>query len=90
MKVYELLDRPEKWTTQADAKNESGKAVRFDDPNARCWCILGALAKCHGLHESFQIQYMIKRIVGGHISSWNDAPERTYEDVIKLCKELDI
>lgn len=47
MKIKELLTDENKWTKGSFAKTSNGKPVRYDDENARSWCIEGAIYKCY-------------------------------------------
>lgn len=95
MKVYELLDKPEKWTKGENARDAEGNKVRPDNPTAVCWCLEGAIRYCYG--ESWRTSYYkaedaVQDMSGGYLNAfeWNDAPRRTYKQVIALCKKLDI
>jgi hypothetical protein len=94
MKVYELLAKPESWTKKAPARNKHGKEVNASYSEATCWCLAGAICK---LIEEVKIRASIYKQIHKEIDSeytstvdWNDAPERTHQDVIDLCKKLDI
>jgi len=39
----ESISDPARWTQCVDARTETGKAVRFDDPDAVRWCLMGAV-----------------------------------------------
>lgn len=95
MKIYELLDSPDKWCKGNLAVNKSNEPVMEDEKSACKWCLIGALYKCYS--DSTQIvldtEYLLSkklRVDINEIEVWNDDPNTTYEDVIKLCKELDI
>lgn len=40
-----LIAEPQKWTTRSFARTASGEAVSWGDPNAVCFCSLGAIYK---------------------------------------------
>lgn len=94
MKVYELLNSPNKWIQKDFAHDSNENNVWPSNKDAVCWCLDGALRKCY-LNES-QYWDMVNIITNylnidyspAAIHLWNDAA--TYEDVINLCKELDI
>lgn len=94
MKAYELLDSPEKWTQGHFGKTAAGVGVFGRHADAVCWCLLGALQRCY--HDSGSVNEMAIRarlrswLETNSIISWNDAPERTYDEVISVLKELDI
>lgn len=41
-RVYALIERPEAWTQQTEARNADGCPVSASDPDARQWCLVGA------------------------------------------------
>lgn len=41
-----LLDEEGRWTQGTFARAELGVPVKPIDPTARCWCLLGAVARC--------------------------------------------
>lgn len=81
MKVYELLDAPEKWT--------QGHYHRVDENGQESWCLYGAVTMCYPTPRTEVLGKIIDRIKRGP-EAWNDDPIRTYEQVIALAKELDI
>lgn len=89
MKIYELLDSPKKWIKGAFAKNNEGDTCSPHSESACCWCLIGACVKCH-TYQSAVIMSKIQHVVGHNINVYNDLPETKYEDVISLCKELDV
>lgn len=96
MKMHELLASPEKWTKGAYAMDASGLHVPERHPDARRWCLLGAANYCYGL-ASVAVEMRIRdALLAGSgdkatgIASWNDAPDRTFDDVRKLLLDLDI
>lgn len=48
MKIYELLDSPEKWTKKYYARDKAGYSTNSCDNYACCWCLVGAAMKCYG------------------------------------------
>lgn len=94
MKLKELFADPKRWTKGAHAKDAAGVGVSVSNPDAKCFCLSGAIIKIHGSKEHGPGGEVYKKIQNyiGHriISAWNDAPERTIEDVQQLCRELDI
>lgn len=97
MKAWELLDGPEKWTQGEGARDENGVPVYYNAKNAVCWCLMGALAKCYGsltpdwyaavdkVNDALTQKH--KNIL---VIKWNDDPNRTWQEVHDLLKELDI
>jgi hypothetical protein len=94
MKIRELLDKPEKWTKEENARDSEGRPCYGRNPEAVCWCLNAALLLCYNDSDE---QWEIAKRMSEHIGRkdwefiiWNDEPNRTYEDVIKLVTELDI
>lgn len=92
MKVYELLDKPEKWCKGAYAKNAANEETHWQAPEASSWCLDGALCRCYGNDACVNdFEPLIRNhLQAANIATWNDSPKRTWEDVVKLCRELDI
>ncbi len=94
MKIKELLKSPKQWTKGQYARNKSGLAIQSTDPEAVCWCIMGAANRCYPSVKNSKLNQNIQHLIGEEIgynpSVWNDAPERTFEDVHALAEKLDI
>lgn len=93
MKVRELLTGPEKWTKGADARSESGYSVEPDSKAACRWCLYGAINAAYPrTDDAIRALKLVNAKLGESrgICNWNDAPERTFDDVRKLVEELDI
>ena len=76
MKLYEFFSKPGSWCQHTMVKGEA------------C-CLLGAIEKFYKGHEDSIVSRILDKLDRG-IAPWNDHPQRTREDVIALCKELDI
>lgn len=71
----------------------------FDDTSYNCFCLAGALHLCYPDTSSrlevkervlkYIYNYSSKQIYNS-IEGWNDAPERTFDEVKKLVEALDI
>lgn len=95
MKVHKLLSSPDRWTQGVYARTAEGEECRINDEKAVCWCIYGAINKCYSVPGDREKAYERVRLAlpegeGGLVSIFNDAPERTYEEVYTLVKELDV
>lgn len=93
MKAYELLDSSSKWTQRVFARDNTGSCTFVNDPKAVQWCLAGAIEKCyHRLHT--EIVDQLWKTLGSNlhrsITEWNDANDRTYEEVYELLKANDI
>lgn len=95
MKVWELL-QSFGWTQGYYARDAEGRKTTIRDPATACVCLLGAVQKCYRPNPYRTDEYwaVLDRIadeLGGlRAARWNDAPGRTKEEVIALCKKLDI
>ena len=97
MKMKELLDSEEKWTKGTYARDKRGKGISPICSNAVCFCLLGAIEKCYSSEKKENLDYAVISKIRRHlnlrtgtIACWNDAPERTFEEVKSLVEELDI
>ncbi len=87
MKVSELLTDESKWTKEAYARNSSGDVINMSDPLATSFCLMCALRKCYGFNHTI---YNTIWTSIGNIQTWNDKPERTFQDVRELILKLDL
>lgn len=92
MKPSELLDKPEKWTKTVSARDIHDMSCHPLYDHATCFCVLGALQKCIADYDERYAAIVNLQIhLGvGVLSFWNDAPERTYEEVIAALKACDL
>jgi hypothetical protein len=93
VKVQELLSSEDRWCRVHLAMNKDGKATAPNDPDACRWCLLGALLRCGATPYWEQIAAVIKKRTGGKdmsLSIYNDAPDRTFEDIKSLLQEADV
>ncbi len=75
------------WTQGASARDALSNAVAFDDQNATCWCMVGALFAAEPIDDMLRVDARLSlRIhparVG--ISRFNDTPGRTKEEVLAV------
>ena len=96
MKVWQLLDSPDKWIQNQLAQDSQGKSVNPEYESGCKWCLAGAICTCYpktwrevwnSLNDTLK-----KRTNSEYCSvpGWNDNPKRKWEDVYNLCKELNI
>jgi hypothetical protein len=89
MKVKELLTGPEKWTQGACARDRKGESALATDAHPR-YDLMGAMIRCYGFKGYPAVYERARVAVGRSPVAWNDAPERTFQDVKHLVNELDI
>ncbi len=91
MKVYELLDSPEKWTQGAFARTADGDEKDHTDKDAVSFCLLGAIRKCYpSLYQRVDVLAKVRTILPDGMTIWNDADNRTHAEVLNLARTLDI
>lgn len=96
MKAYELLSSKEKWTKKVYATTENGTSCDPRSDEAICFCVLGAIEKCYYVSDSIEDIKIYTDVIAKlkskvcNIPKWNDAKERTYEEIVEVLKELDI
>lgn len=94
-----LLSERWAWQQGHMATDDLGQVVDPKDPGAACWCVLGGVAKVSGCTNTDAASYagltgalrltLVRALGlgpkdGCSVTAWNDAPERTHEDVISL------
>ena len=91
-----LFDVPSKWVQGAPSTNSVGEHVRPSSTVAICWCLMGGVSKItYDDNDMISYDNMIDallrslRLLGyeGGIASWNDNPERTFEDVLAVIDQ---
>lgn len=95
MKAYEVLEQHD-WTQGWFARNIRERPVSVNDEAACSFCTVGAIDKAYEDYNTnhemrFKLEeYLYAKTGSFSISNWNDHPDRTKEDIIKVLKELDI
>lgn len=90
MKIKELFLDKSKWTKGALFRNEKGEAVSMCS-KATKYCLAGVIQQCYTNRiERWDIEKKIEKEIGCYVVSWNDDPERTFEEVKELVERLDI
>ena len=83
-KVSEILRSEADWAKGARAACLNAGEV---DPT----CLGIAIEYCYPKEEAHRLFDKIKKLTGNNwIISWNDDPSRTWADVAKVIKELDL
>lgn len=90
--VVELFEgHPERWIKGNYGEDLEGIACLSKSPFACKWCLQGAINKVYADDADKRFNTNIKlRASVGMLFDWNDAPERTFEEVLAKCKELGI
>ena len=90
-------NNPEVWFKGALAGDADGNKLAIaDDPSAVCWCAMGLVSKasqeldvemCELTEINFDaLDFLYPHAPGGYISFYNDAPETTHADVVRMFK----
>ena len=96
MKIKNLLHSKKQWTKSAQARDSDGAACDPKSSKAVQWCLLGAVIKAYGIMELLSdspesVYNVIKAHMGVlSLTEWNDSEERTFKEVRKLIKTLNI
>lgn len=100
MKAYELLSSKDRWCKKYSAILKDGSPafsiieLRNCPEKFKCFCLIGALYFCYtNMFDYAEAVNKIYRLLpNGHgsIAEYNDDPNTTYEDIIKLLKEADL
>jgi len=91
MKIYELLSDESKWIKNSAAVDSDGNFVSVFADEAVGWCLLGAAEKCYN-NRYREIHKILRNKISSDYKSLIDYNDNhaTYQDIINLCKELDI
>lgn len=86
----ELIADPDKWTQDAEARDEHGDEVASGSRKAVRWCLVGAVRKC--VRDRLRVMFwpnLRAKLPGGHsLESFNDTAGRTHAEVIDLLKSV--
>jgi hypothetical protein len=89
MKAHELLSKPGAWIQGAFAKDDRGQDCSTLNPAACQFCLMGALKFCYPQDYSDKFGEVCLALEQNAVI-WNDAPERTQQEVVALLKRLGI
>lgn len=88
MQIIELYRNESRWCQGASARDARGFVSDIHGTNSVCWCFGGAIQRCYPT-SSVEVRQRIKDHLGiENLVHWNDAPGRTFEDVLAVVKEL--
>lgn len=85
--VREVFTSEARWTQRAFARDENGERTSCTSATACCWCLAGAIIHVYGelAYTAFDRIHWRGGIAESDLCNWNDAPERTFQDVVDLC-----
>ena len=87
------------WCKKSLAKKSNGRATLVESPDAVSFCSIGAIRKAYPINRKYfaMIRRFHKVMIGSAvitswnaISSWNDHPKRTHEEVIAAFQKAKI
>ena len=88
MRIKDFL-KQSNWTQGQFARDEDGNSCDLTNARAVKFCILGAAHRCYP-NNTTTIRFVLQQELGGDVTTWNDAPCRTFADVRALVERLGI
>lgn len=89
MKAWQLLEQ-KGWCQFLSAKDINGVHVEVTSPDASSFCLQGALRLAYGYSPLYEDKMeLIWKELYERPDKWNDAPERTKQEVIDLLKKVE-
>ena len=75
------------WTQKTYARSEDGDSVAYNSPDAICWCAVGAICAVDSslssaVDRATKILAETIEISRSSLTEWNDAPDRTQDEVL--------
>lgn len=89
MTLQQLFSRDGTWTQGALARDANGEKCYPADPEAVCWCLVGAVLRIDFCGQSERLR-KLESIIVCYVNDWNDAPARTIEDVRALVAKANV
>lgn len=87
----ELLADPDHWTKEASARDAAGARTDLYGSDAIRWCVAGATIRAADVYGrdlgrplADLRNTLEKHFLRQGLSVWNDAPETTHDDVLRL------
>jgi hypothetical protein len=95
MKAKDLLSDKSRWTRGADARDRYGYRCDPYSSRAVSFCVLGAVLRAYQYRTHAQteaIRALLQAIPSEYadVESWNDAPDRTFDDVSRVLEAADV
>jgi hypothetical protein len=93
LKLREVLTDETKWIKGNYAVDAHGLRTPAYAPTAVCFCIVGAVRRCYDSDNPTAIsalrdaaRQLYPNRIGETVSSFNDHPDTTFEDVVKVIE----
>jgi hypothetical protein len=78
-----LIEKPENWTQHRMSANKKGVSVPLDDPEATCFCSIGAISKIAGtLYLTNTAVKALSKAMDIHPGYYNDT--HTHAEVLQM------
>lgn len=93
MKASEYIKQG--WIQHTPAKDRYGISVHANNPNATCWCMVGAISASLGLNNidtSAEFSQKIRICMGiikSPVTTWSDNRMRTQQEVIDVLEQME-
>lgn len=89
MKVYQLIDKHQRWCKNVDAMNSKNLPVHPNCKEARRYCLNGAIIKCYTTEKKrFRVYNLLHSFGIDYIPDFND--NNNWKTIYKLAKKLGI
>jgi len=88
--VAELLADPARWTQDTWARSANGSVAKWGDKQACKFCMMGAIFRVYGPRYEPAMWRRLHDSLGGSVSQFNDAPERTHAEVLEAVRRAGI
>lgn len=87
---------PTRWTQGANARDANGNKCEPEEPQAVCWCLVGAVTRV--VSERIEDRFHHPRVRNqlycktklGNIPTWNDHEERQFRDVVAVLEGVSL
>ncbi|MDH7796408.1 MULTISPECIES: hypothetical protein [unclassified Beijerinckia] len=90
--IRQLLDTPDRWTKNFNARDALGRQALPDDDNATCWCLNGAMIKITDARYTRRYDALdsaLNAAVPGRTGfiTFNDNGSTRHDDVLNLLDQ---
>ena len=80
-----------RWTQGVYARTKKGgRMTSVNSKKAECFCVMGAIYRVYRDQNISKAADKLRTVVGTGIINWNDAPERTFREVLAAAKKAGI
>jgi hypothetical protein len=85
----EILNDPNRWTREFQARDSTGAACAWNDSEAVCFCLMGAINRAamnidpNDRVPAYEAMDELDKVIDNAIPVFNDRPSTTHEDILK-------